>query len=173
MAASRTISDAGLAFIKDHEGLHARAVPLADGNWYLLKYPFFNGDGYYLKSTCLLTDDHSRAFYRNAFRVQHTHADAFTSTDVEPLVGTEVPHLFANRFSTPEKTVWTLLNANYRTLRGKLMRVAHRPGATYADAWTGRPVAVETHGGTAELSFQIGPRSVGCIVQEQKQRPGS
>ncbi|HUT90156.1 MAG TPA: DUF6259 domain-containing protein [Thermoguttaceae bacterium] len=142
------------------------SVPLENGNWYLLKYPFFNGDGYYLKGTCLLTDEHSRAFYRRAFRVQHAHADAFTSTDVEPLVRTEVPNLFANRFSTQKKTVWTLLNANYRTLRGKLMAVEHRDGAQYFDCWNERPVDATAVGDRAELRFEIGPRSIGCIVQQ-------
>jgi len=141
-------------------------VPQKNGNWFLLKYPFFDGDGYYLTGSCLLTDDHARAFYRNVFRVQHAHADAFTSEEVEPLARTEVPNLFANRFSTPRKTVWTLFNANYRTVRGKLMRVPHRPGAKYYDSWRNRSIKANVSNGTAELSFEIGPRSVGCVVQE-------
>jgi hypothetical protein len=141
------------------------SVPLENGNWYLLKYPFFDGDGYYLKSTCLQSDDHSRAFHRRAFRVQHAHADAFTSSDVEPLVRTEVPNLFANRFSTADKTVWTLYNANYRTVRGHLMTVGHREGARYVDAWNERPVRVEIADDLARLALEIGPRSVGCVVQ--------
>jgi len=142
-------------------------VPQENGNWFLLKYPFFNGDGYYLTSSCLETDEHARSFYRNAFRVQNEHTDAFTSSDVEPLVRTEVPNLFANRFSTPGKTVWTLFNANYRTQRGRLLTVPHRVGRSYRDAWHARPVEAATRGGQATLTFEIGPRSVGCIVQGQ------
>ena len=141
------------------------SVPLRNGNWFLLKYPFFNGDGYYLKGTRFLTDARSRAFYKRAFAVQHAHADAFTSLDVEPLVRTEVPNLFANRFSTPTKTVWTLFNANYRTVRGTLLVAPHREGATYRDAWNDRPVSATVKDGQAALGFDIGPRAVGCIVQ--------
>ena len=141
-------------------------VPMANGNWFLLKYPFFNGDGYYLTGACLSSDDHACDFFRNVFRVQHAHADAFTSTDVEPLVRTEVPNLFANRFSTPAKTVWTLFNANHRTVRGNLMTVPHRDGARYHDAWNDRPVAAHISDGMARLSLDIGPRTVGCVVQE-------
>ena len=142
-------------------------VPQENGNWFLLKYPFFDGDGYYLTSSCLESDEHARSFYRNVFRVQHEHADAFTSDDVEPLVRTEVPNLFANRFSTAGKTVWTLFNANYRTQRGHLMTVPHAPGRSYYDTWNTRPVEVTVRGGRAALTFDIGPRSVGCIVQGQ------
>ena len=141
------------------------SVPLENGNWYLLKYPFFDGDGYYLKGTCLQSDDHSRAFHRQVFRVQHAYAEAFTSRDVEPLVRTEVPNLFANRFSTADETVWTLYNANYRTVRGHVMTVRHREGARYVDAWNEGAVEVEVGGESARLSFEIGPRSVGCVVQ--------
>ena len=126
----------------------------------------YAGDGYYLKGTCLLSDDHSRAFHRRVFRVQHAYADAFTSRDVEPLVCTEVPNLFANRFSTAEETVWTLYNANYRTVRGHVMTVRHREGARYVDVWNERPVEVEVVGDSARLSFEVGPRGVGCVVQE-------
>ena len=97
---------------------------LRNGNWFLLKYPFFNGDGYYLTGAELTGyDDHSRAFLARVFKVQHEHADAFTSTDVEPLVPTALPGLYANRFSTERKSVWTLWNANYRTARGAVLTV--------------------------------------------------
>ncbi|NOZ21028.1 MAG: hypothetical protein GXP25_08055 [Planctomycetes bacterium] len=141
-------------------------VPGKNGNYYLLRYPFFNGNGYYLTGACLTSDEHTQAFYKNVFRVQHEHVDAFTSEDVEPLVRTETPNLFANRFSTSRKTVWTLFNANYRTLRGKLMVVPHREGTNYFDSWNNRPVEATIKGGMAELSFEIGPRQVGCIVQK-------
>lgn len=141
------------------------SVPLENGNWYLLKYPFFDGDGYYLKSTCLQSDEHSRDFHRRIFRLQHAYADAFTSSDVEPLVHTEVPNLFANRFSTTGKTVWTLYNANYRTVRGHLMTVRHRAGARYVDAWNEQPVGAEIGDTSARLSFEVGPRGVSCVVQ--------
>jgi len=83
------------------------SVPLRNGNWFLLKYPF----------------------------------------------------------STPTKAVWTLFNANYRTIRGKLLVVPHREGARHHDAWNGRPVDATVEKNKAELTFVIGPRAVGCIVQ--------
>lgn len=144
-------------------------VPLRNGNWHLLKYPFFNGDGYYLTDQELQGyDEHSRAFLARVFRLQHAHCDAFTSLDVEPLVATAAAGLYANRFATPTKTVWTFLNTNYRTLRGDLLRVASRPGVEYWDAWNGRPIPARSEGGQTVLGLEIGPRSVGCVVQRAR-----
>ena len=35
-------------------------VPQTNGNWYLLQYPFFNGDGYYLTGFLLSSDEHAQ-----------------------------------------------------------------------------------------------------------------
>jgi hypothetical protein len=147
-------------------------VPLRNGNWFLLKYPFFNGDGYYLTDQELRGyDEHCRAFLARAFKIQHAETDALTSPNVEPLVATEAPGLYANRFSTSAKTVWTLLNANYQTLRGGLLRVASRRGAEYWDAWNERPVRARVEGEQTVLELEIGPRAVGCVVERLSPLP--
>jgi hypothetical protein len=142
-------------------------TPMRNGNWSLLKYPFFNGHGYYLALFDPINcDQHYCEFLTRVFRVQHAHRDAFTSSSVEPLAPTEQSGVYANRFSTPKKNVWTLLNANYRTARGPLLRVVPADGATYFDAWNERPLRVKTEGGTARLEIELGPRAVGCVVQQ-------
>jgi hypothetical protein len=143
-------------------------VPLRNGNWFLLKYPFFNGDGYYLTGAELDGyDEHSRAFLTRAFKILHEHPEAFTATDVEPLVRTEQPGLFANRFSAAKETIWTLHNTNYRTVRGPLLTVPHVAGAEYFDLWNDRPLAATIEGDQAKLPIELGPRAVGCIVQRR------
>lgn len=146
-------------------------APLKNGNWFLLKYPFFNGEGYYMTSYYWKGDAHATGFLRQALRVLHSHADAFASPNVEPLVPTLAPGLFANRFSTPEKSVWTLFNATSRTLRGPLLSVPHPAGARYADEWSGQPVAFTPDGTTARLSLTLGPRQVGCVAQFHQPSP--
>lgn len=142
-------------------------VPQTNGNWFLLKFPFFNGEGYCLKGvTQTDCDSRATAFYRKVFAIQHKYADAFSSQDVEPLVKTEYPHLFANRFSAPNYTLWTLYNANYETIAGKLLRVKHVKGKQYYDLWNNRPVKFKILGDVAELEFDIKPRTVGCILQK-------
>lgn len=139
-------------------------APLKNGNWSLLKYPFFNGEGYYMTGAYTGGDGHARDFLRKALRILRQHADAFASADVEPLVSTAAPGLFANRFSGPGETVWTVYNSNYRTLRGPLLTVPHRQGASYRDAWADKPIDAGVRDGIATLTFEIGPRQVGCVV---------
>lgn len=143
-------------------------APLKNGNWYLLKYPFFNGEGYYLTGSYPDAEPAAREFLRKAFDLLRAHADAFTSNDVEPLVPTKIAGLFANRFTGPKETVWTLFNANHRTLKGPLITVPHLPSTSYRDAWRGHAVQAAVNDGLAALSIEIGPRQVGCIVGARK-----
>lgn len=141
--------------------------PFVEGGWDLLKYPFFNGDGYWLHGR--VPDDFSedaRDFLRKAFAILHKHRDAFCGEDVEPLVPTLRPTVYANRFSAPGKTVWTLFNAEFSTFRGGALRVLHRPGARYVDAFTGEPIAVRVKGRWAVIPVVLGPQGVGCVVAE-------
>jgi hypothetical protein len=136
------------------------------GNWWLLKIPFFNGESYDLGVPNLPNyDAASRAFQRQALQVLCAHREAFSSEQVEPLVPTAVAGVFANRFSAAKETVWTLYNANGRTVRGALLRVPQVAGATYEDAWNGTPLSPVVSGGFASLPLELGPKGIGCVVQ--------
>lgn len=52
------------------------------------------------------------------------HGDIFRSADCEPLIPTLQPALFANRFSSGGKTIYTLYNASRSTIRGPLLQAA-------------------------------------------------
>jgi len=93
------------------------------------------------------------------------HREAFSSDDVEPLVPTLVPGVFANRFTSQSETVWTLYNANGRTVRGALLEVPHVERAKYEDAWNGSELVPALTGAVAVLSLELGPQEIGCIVQ--------
>ena len=111
-------------------------VPNRAGNWWLLKFPFFNGEVYRIGEPNLPgMDEPSLAFLRRAVQLQCAHRAAFASRAVEPLVPTEVTGVFANCFRAPGETVWTLYNANGRSVRQPVLRVAHVAGAAYEDAW--------------------------------------
>lgn len=143
-------------------------VPLRNGNWFLLKYPFFNGDGYYLTDARLDGyDQHARAFLTTALKIQHAHRAAFTSGNVEPLVPTQCRGVYANRFTAKGETVWTLYNANDRTAAGPLLSVPHRRGQRYADLWNDRPLEPTLQGDQALLRLDLGPHAVGCVVQRR------
>jgi len=139
--------------------------PYLEGGWHLLKYPFFNGEGYWLAGGAKETyceDGHQ--FLKRAFGILHEHEDAFTSEDVEPLVPTLEPTIYANRFRAGRKTVWTLMNGRHRTFRGDVLRVPATPGIAYWDAFAGRRLSPRMAGGWAVISLELGPRAVGCVV---------
>ncbi len=136
------------------------------GNWWLLKFPFFNGEVYRIGVPGLPgMDEPSLAFLQRAVGVQCAHREAFASRAVRPLVPTEVSGVFANQFTTARETVWTLYNANGRTVRKPLLRVKHVAGASYRDAWNDRPLVPEIREGQAILSLDLDPKGVGCAVQ--------
>lgn len=140
-------------------------VPFRAGNWWVLNFPFFNGEPVNIGEPNFATfDADSRAFVRKAVGLQVRYRDAFASDDVEPLVDTLVPGLFANRFAGPKQTVYTLYNSTPGTQRGALLRVRHEPGASYWDAWSGQKLVPVVRGGYAVLSSEIGPMAVGCLV---------
>jgi len=139
--------------------------PFTEGDWDLLKFPFFNGEGYWLGGgTEGSYDEEAREFLRAAFAILNDNEDCFCSDDVEPLVPTLRPTVYANRFSGPGKTVWTLFNAEYRTVRGDLLRVPHAPGTSYVNAFTGAPIDAAIAEGMATIPLELGARRVGCVI---------
>ncbi len=140
------------------------------GNWWVNKFPFFNGEVYRVGEPNLpWMDEPSREFIRRAIRIQCDHRATFASEECTPLVPTEHPDLFANRFTGPGETIFTLYNAGGRELRGGprggLLRVPHVPGATYEDLWNARPIEPRIDGDEALLPVEIGPKSIGCVIQ--------
>ena len=113
-------------------------------------------DGFYCE------DAHQ--FLRKAFAILNDYEDAFCSDDVEALVPTLRPTVYANRFSGDANTAWTLFNAEYRTFRGDCLRVPHKAGTRYLDAFTERELAVMIEDGVATIPVELGPRAVGCVV---------
>ncbi|MCE5238244.1 DUF6259 domain-containing protein [bacterium] len=137
------------------------------GNWWLLKYPFFNGEVYRIGEPNLPNmDAPSQAFQKRAVLVQCAHREAFASHNVRPLVPTEVSGVFANLFMGPRENVWTLYNANGRSVRQPVLRVKHAAGATYEDAWNGTKLAPQVKDGVAAVAVELGPKAVGCVVQK-------
>jgi hypothetical protein len=99
--------------------------------------------------------------------VQCAHRDAFASHDVQPLVDTEVSGVFANLFRAPKENVWTLYNANGRSVHRPVLRVGHVQGATYEDAWRGKPLTPDVRNGFAWIALDLEPKGVGCVVQRR------
>jgi hypothetical protein len=138
------------------------------GNWWLLKYPFFNGESYDLGEPNLPGyDAPAMAFQRKAIQVLCAHREAFSSSDVDPLVPTETPGVFANVFRAGKETVWTLYNANGRSVHGTVLRAKHTAGAKYVDEWNGGVLSPTVRDGFALISVDLDPKGIGCVVQRK------
>ncbi|MCD6351649.1 MAG: hypothetical protein J7M26_05980, partial [Armatimonadetes bacterium] len=134
--------------------------------WSLAKYTFFNGEGLWIQGATSGFSDDALELLRKVFRIEHEHADAFTSSRVTPLLPTLKPGVWANEFLTDGERVITLYNSLHHTVRGELLRVLHRPGARYFDAWNDKPVQPRLRGSMAYVSLTVGPEQVGCLVQK-------
>ncbi len=139
--------------------------PFTEGAWHLLKFPFFNGEGYWLHGTVpgSYCED-ARQFLREAFRVLRQYEAAFCSEDVEALVPTLAPSVYANRFGQGDLQVWTLYNADWRTYRGPVLRVPRRRGMEYRDAFADAPATVEEEGRFVVIRAELPPHGVGCVA---------
>lgn len=145
-------------------------APLGDDRE-AVRHVFFNGEGIWLEgpsadpkwfppATCELI--------RKTHRILRANREAFCALEPEPLVPTLRKEIYANRFPAGDRTVWTLFNASSQRVKGALLEVAHRPGATYRDLWNDHGLPASIAGGKAVLSLDIGPREVGCVVQNRK-----
>ena len=136
------------------------------GSWATgVKWVFFNGEAIWLEGEATeWFEPQTREAIRACYRILRKHRDALTTLEPIPLVPTEQGGVFANAFPISGKTLYTLYNARHRTVRGELLRISHRPGATYYDEWRQRPAAVRIEGSDALVALEIGPHDVGCVV---------
>lgn len=137
------------------------------GSWATgVRWVFFNGEAIWLEGPAeTWFEPETRAEIRRCYAILREHRDAFTGLDPEPLVPTQLAGVFANRFTAGGKTIYTLYNTRHRTVRGPVLRVPHRDGAEYEDAWHGRPADVRRDGQDDVLSTELGPHGAGCLVQ--------
>jgi len=129
-----------------------------------LKIPFFHGDAEY-GVTWRLKPERLRRIANRGLAIQKQYLDCFTTDNPRPEVPTERPGVHANCFPGQGRRLWTLWNARYRTVRGPVLAVDHRPGARYFDAWNDRPLEPEIRGGRAVLCAELEPQGLGCVVQ--------
>ena len=143
-----------------------RPLAVRKDNWNAIKGPLFCGDGWWLQGNPYRQyDERARAMLKKCFAICHQYVDCFTTMAPEPLVETLQPGLFANRFPSETRTLWTLYNATYVSVEGPALAVKHIPGARYYDVWSDRELDPQIEGDTARLSLRVDPHDLGCVVQ--------
>jgi hypothetical protein len=133
-------------------------------SWHPLKFTFLNGDSVY-DSFWMRAESRAEQFMVHSFDIKKKYADCFRSYSPEMLVPTEKAGLLANRFPGEGRTVWTLYNSGYTTMRGSVLRIKHVEGARYIDLWNDKPAEVQIQGGQAVIALELHPQGVGCVAQ--------
>ena len=146
-------------------GVKQFVFPCGAANWSSdTKFPFFNGEALYDTSWSLYASPHLDRI-RKSLAIQARYADCFATTDPVPLVPTLRQGIYANKFPAQDKTLWTVYNANYRTVRGPVLRVPHKTAASYLDAWNQEELTPAIDEQTAAIALTLHPQSLGCVVQ--------
>ena len=146
-------------------GLVQLVLPMAMRNlsWHPQKFFFFNGTAIY-DSFWDIEESAGHAFTIRAYELKKKYADCFTSDHPQTMIDTLTPVICANQYPGKKRTLYTLYNRGYNTFRGKFLRVPHKTGNSYYDAWNEHTLDVEIHDGYAELSITMDAMQMGCVV---------
>ena len=151
--------------------MNMQSVPWKNGNWYIGKFPFFNGNGYYQKHYDGLDGDKEAVEMFKKFReLQDRYKNEFSSMDVEPLVQSIMPNVYINRFTTDERDVYTIYNANYRSVNGDIFKMYGNERSIVQDLLEHRQIYMTQEGkDEVILQFEMKPHELLCIVHEHKE----
>lgn len=149
-------------------------TPWRNGNWYIAKFPFFNGNSYYHRyDDGVDADQEAVELFQKIRTLQEKYKPEFSSMDVEPLITTECRDIFINRFSSEENDIFTVYNAGFRTQNDLMVILDNIEGAHFKNEWSeGEIHCMDLPDHKVGLSFEIGPRSVFCFSRHKMSHPG-
>jgi hypothetical protein len=105
-----------------------------------------------------------REFPQPIYAIFKEHADVVRSRDCEPLVPTLRPFVYANRFSSGKKTLWTLYNATGHTVDGPVLEVDVAKGQRLVELLSGRELSVGA-AGQQKVSLYLPRDGVACVAR--------
>ena len=133
-----------------------------------IKHVFFNGEGLWIEGPLnnpKWFPETVRALIRKTHAILIANEDAFRSEAPVPGVATLDSSIYANYFPASRKNVWTLYNISDKTYSGSVLRVAHKEGAVFYDAWNKKYIYPRTKKGYDIVSLTIAGKDAGCLVQ--------
>jgi formylglycine-generating enzyme required for sulfatase activity len=132
-----------------------------------LQYALFNGIGYVSWENVWgiwngITPYDAEALRRVATIERH-FAQLLVSPQWEPHTPTVQYGVFASKFPGDGRTLWTFINRNKYDLVGSQIRLVHKSGMKYFDAYQGVELTPMIRNGVATLEFSIEPQGYGAI----------
>ncbi len=88
----------------------------------------------------------SIAYTAQEHQILTANNDVLVLGQAEPLVPTLVPRVYANRFTAPGKTVWTVLNGTGHTVDAPVLAVEPAPDVRFVDFFANRELIPDEHG---------------------------
>ena len=136
-------------------------------SWHPQKFLFFNAEAIY-DSFWDCEESRGQDFTVQAYKLKKKYADCYTSDCPETMIETESPAICMNKFpsKTCDRVLYNVYNRAYSTFRGVALKVPHKDGATYYDAWNEKELKYNVVDGMAEIYLEIGAQEMGCIVIE-------
>ncbi len=145
---------------------HTFQQGVRDGFHWGYGFNFFQGMGYFVACVPSQWDTAGREFIKKIYGIEHKYWRVFTSDDIEPLVPTLQPWIFANRFTADGLTIYTLYNDSFIGGNTKVLKVS--AGRKYFDLWNNRKLIPETVNGMEVISVDIEPKGFGAILVKEK-----
>ncbi len=133
-----------------------------------LQHAFFNGNGYATLENLWgfwygMTPRDAEAVLRIT-RIEHEFPELLVSKDWEPHAPTLQSGVFASRFPSPQRTLWTIVNRNEYDVAGEQIRVPYSTGMRYFDLWHGVELTPAVRGNDATLQFAIEGLGFGAVL---------
>jgi formylglycine-generating enzyme required for sulfatase activity len=119
--------------------------------------------------------EHEWPILARALDILRANRANFTSTEWEPLVETEDPEVWANRWPGEGKTIYTLCGLDRAGHLGPLLRLPREEGVHYVDLWRCREIEAKPDGEDVVIDYTVDPfvpgryggngdLSAGCIA---------
>jgi hypothetical protein len=98
------------------------------------------------------------------YRALHENQDAWNSRHCEPLVPTLVPSVYANRFGSGDKTLYTLYNATGHTVGGHMLWLDLPEGWHVVELLSGTETPCESIGKARAARLTLARDDVACLA---------
>ena len=89
------------------------------------------------------------------------NGDAFNAPNAQPLIDTLLPRVYANRFASGDKTLFTIINRSEFTVNEPLLALPLRADQRVFDLTNGREIVPEKRG----VALQLRPREAACLAR--------
>ncbi len=137
-----------------------------------LKKAFLNGEGIWIKGDMpSWYDARTLSFYRRSQEIFQDHRDAFAAPSPDPFYPTLFGEVYAHRFPSENKEIFTFYNGNRRNVEGTVvslsdgLRGLREPGNDLhvVDLWRETMLEAEPGEDGVSISLNLPPRDIGCV----------